>query len=146
MANKVKSTYTFTHVYDDYTKEIIPELQEKEGIHRAILTDFCVKATKAILLEAKVLSLPYIGDFRIKKKKTSSDRRKMKVDFHLTKKLGFTVYHSNEHRDGYHYSWHWNKKIFKNRRNRSFKACRHNTRSLSTILQKYDKSQIDYPE
>lgn len=144
--HKIPVDYTFTHVYENYKEKIIPELQVSKKLHRAILKDFAKKARNSILLEGRSLILPYIGELRIKKIKGSSDPKKLKIDFNLSRKLGIKIYHLNEHRDGYFYRWSWDKMPFRNKKLRSFLACRQNTRDLGSLLKKYDKSQLDYPE
>lgn len=102
-----------------------------------------------VLLKSKRVKLPYsLGSIQVKKYKTIGV--KLKVDFNATRLAGKTIYHLNEHRDGYSYRFLWAKtKKTPNRRFYSFiptdnDAGKSNKEKLVHILK--NNMEIDYFE
>ena len=143
--SKLQRDFTLKHVYQAYAKEHAnDEFMIDEKTYRSIILKFNKRALEMILEEARELILPYrLGTLRIKKHKMDIVNNKLKVDFHMSRKLKKTVYHLNDHTDGYYYKFHWCKKVCnaKNFRVYCFQANRMDKRKIATLIK---AKQIDY--
>ena len=116
--------------------------------YRSICEEFNKMIIDEILLNAKEFKMPYrLGTLRILKKEMnySVSKNKLKIDWYETNKYKKTIYHLNDHTDGFNYRWFWSKKkaIIKNKTIYSFQATRTNKRRLATLLK---NNKVDYFE
>lgn len=115
-------------------------------LFRAITKDFGTLVSDKLLKRSQCLRMPHMmGDLIIVKSKiTCFDTRFLQIDFKATKELGKTVYHLNEHSNGYKVSMRWFKNFkFTNYRDFAFVMTRANKRLLAQLF----KNKItDYPE
>lgn len=122
-------------LYKYYKNSTINELQVDKDTYKKIVKSFSAKVIKS-LFEAEEVKLPIVGTLRIKKIKQKYNPNRMKKDYVLSKKIGKTVYFTNEHRNGYFYAIKWRKSNIKNISYYSFIGERHHLkRPLSKILQ-----------
>jgi len=138
--NKVQNPYTLKSIYDHYIQDK-PERSVYNisfNEYRSIIEDFIKEIVKYMLYEAGTFKLPLrLGTMRIVKLKSSYGRNKRKpVDFNLTKKYGKTIYHFNEHSDGFKYMFKWDKKncLVKHKTFYRFIPTRTNKRELAYII------------
>lgn len=97
--------------------------------YREICYDFN-KLLSEDVLKGKITKIPYyLGSLWGKKFKCS----KLQVDFPETNRLGKTIFHLNEHSDGYSVRWAWekNNKLVTNLIYYTFTPSRNNARALS---------------
>ncbi len=138
--NIVKDSYTFINMYEDYIADKFnnsPYAISKEE-YADINKDFVLSMVDYMLYEAGTFKMPYrLGSLRIIKLKSSMGRKKrLSVDFNLTKKYGKTIYHFNEHSDGYKYMFKWDKRkaVVKHKSFYRFIPSRGNKRRLAHII------------
>ena len=141
--NKIKIDYVLADIYKEYKKEI-----EKGSIYdlsyiefASICTSFNKKVIDFLFLKAgSVKSLSRLGTFQVLKRKQSLD--KLSIDFKATNETGKTVYHLNDHSNGYRVQIKW----FKQKAYLKFKSfyqfipTRANKRRLAQLFKtgKYD--------
>jgi|AntAceMinimDraft_18_1070375.scaffolds.fasta_scaffold20996_2 hypothetical protein len=109
--NRIHVDYTIQDIYKKYTKNI--EKGSMYDISFKEFTDICVsfneKAMNIMFLEAGTIkALSRLGQFQIMKSKQSLD--KLSVDFKSTNEAKRTIYHLNEHSNGYRGRFFWSKK------------------------------------
>jgi nucleoid DNA-binding protein len=99
-----------------------------------------------LLLNSGQVILPYFGKIEIKGKKPKisfeGDKIKgLRVDFVKTKKLGKTVYFTNEHTSGIQYSFRWSKYKVKSKFKTAYslKITKPNRRKLYELVTKHNK-------
>lgn len=138
--NKIQSPYTLKDSFNDYIKdkdENSPyHIDKKE--YRSIIEDYILLLNKEILDNASIFKMPYrLGTLQIVKLSSSNNRnKKYSIDFNLTNKYGKTIYHLNEHSDGYKYMFRWSKikSIVKNKTKYRFIPTRTNKRELANNI------------
>jgi hypothetical protein len=151
---KYKSDFKLKDAYKYYKQNTIKELQQDYTTWSTIVKKYFTKSIEGLLTQNETIKLSSkLGEIDVRKTKPKlirilkGERIIGLIDWKNTKKYGRTIHHTNDHRDGYIYRFCWlNRGAFKNKTLYSFTACRKNSRLLSLILQKYDKSQIDWPE
>lgn len=138
--NKVKDSYTFKHMYEDYIADKVsysPYYISKEE-YRSIVSDFIKEMMNYVLYEAGTLKMPHrLGNIRvIKIDQRHKRKRRLSVDFYLTNRYGKTIYHYNEHSDGYKYMFKWDKRnsILPHKSFYRFIPTRRNKRTLAYII------------
>jgi hypothetical protein len=143
--SKLQRDFTLKHVYKAYESEHgNDEFRVDEKTFRDVIIYFNKRAMQMILEDARELILPYrLGSLRIVKCKMHIVNNKLKVDFNTSRKLGKTIYHLNDHTDGYYYKFHW-RKIGCNAKN--YKAyclqpVREYKRKISQLIK---NKQVDY--
>jgi hypothetical protein len=124
------------HYADEVVKDTFFDVEYKT--YRKACEMFNKRISEKILKSAEEFQLPYrLGTIRVKKKKMSfKDKKRLKIDWQETKKLGSVVYHMNDHTDNYRYGWKWDKSnaIVKNKKVYSFMPTRNNKRTLAALL------------
>lgn len=148
---RITGSKTLKEAYKYYTEDI-PETSPffvDYKTYRDICQEFNKSICKYILEESGEFQLPYrLGSLRIKKTKMDYDKiNHMRPDWKKTKEVGKTVYHLNDHTDGYRYRWAWNKSsvVTVGKKLYSFYPTRTNKRELAKLL-KDDNNNIDYFE
>ena len=117
--------------------------------YRDILVEYTKEYVKE-LFNNNILDVPYgLGKLSIVKKKmrieSRSKRGRLFPDWEYWKKTGKLIYHLNEHRDGYEYSFYWKKAyMLKSKMAYSFIATRKNKRALAKVLK--TKPEVDFFE
>lgn len=132
----VSKGYSLTHAYKFY--------KEKHGnnVDQATYRKICCEFNKKVcelVLKGRVVKLPHnVGDLWIKKIQTNWE--KPRIDLNETKKRGKTIYHLNEHSDGWWARWYWTR--FNNRITNvifySFHPTRANSRAVAAIMKQKD--------
>lgn len=125
--------YSLDHAFKFY--------KEKHGrnVDLATYRKICYAFNKMLVddvLEGKIVKLPHrLGSLWIKKYKINLE--KLAIDFKATKEYGKTIYHLNEHSDGYEARWAWSKRnnLVRNLIYYSFTATRENSRRVSKVMQ-----------
>jgi hypothetical protein len=131
-----QETYTLLDCYKDFKKSKPTSITLKQ--YRDICHDFNLMFSEAVV-QGKVMTLPFgLGSFWIMKKKTDCER--LLIDFNQTKLSGKTVFHTNDHSDGWWGHWKWGKTTSRvaNIRFYSFVATRKNKREISKVMKEKD--------
>lgn len=102
---------------------------------KKIITCFAEKLSEGIV-KGKSFKLPKrLGILEIRKRVTKFGKS---IDFHLTKKYGETIYHTNKHSDGYYALVHWDKSrpqgSFTNKMLWKFTPTRTNKRTIAKSI------------
>lgn len=134
MARTKEESITLTDIQKHFNKNEGKDL----GISLRVYKDVC--HTFFTLLSSKIkagklISMPFeIGVMYVKGIKTDLDR--LLPDMNETKKLGYTVYHLNEHSDGYYGKWMWSRRggSLPSTQCFSFTATRANKRAIAAIF------------
>jgi hypothetical protein len=138
--NKIQNVLTLKDSYLDYIKDkdecspyYITELE-----YRTINEDYILLLNEEILTNASIFKMPYrLGTLQVVKLQSSNNRnKKYSIDFNLTNKYGKTIYHLNEHSDGYKYMFRWSKikSVVKNKTKYRFIPTRTNKRALANNI------------
>lgn len=130
----VKKGYSLSHSYKYFKKKYGFDIDL--ATYRAICCAFNKKIVQNVI-DGKVVKLPHsLGDLWIKKIKTNYD--KPRVDLNETKKLGKTIYHLNEHSEGWWARWYWSRKcnLVTNMIYYSFQPTRENSRNVAKVMKK----------
>lgn len=147
--NKIKKPYTINGIYEDYIKDKDKDspyyITKNEYIE--IIEDYTESIVHEIMDKSSIFKMPYrLGTLQIVKLQSSNNRnKKYSVDFNLTNKYGKTIYHLNEHSDGYKYMFKWCKlkSVVKNKTKYRFVPSRTNKRQLAVNIK---TGTIDYFE
>ena len=147
--NKISKPYTLVHSYNDYIKDKDKDspyyISRQEYID--IVGDYIKLINKELLDNASIFKMPYrLGTLQIVKLRSSNNRnKKYSVDFSLTNKYGKTIYHLNEHSDGYKYMFKWSKlkSVVKNKTKYRFIPTRTSKRQLAENIK---SGSVDYFE
>ncbi len=138
--NKIKKPYTINNAYEDYIKDKDEDspyyITKNEYIE--IIEDYTKSIVHEIMDKSSIFKMPYrLGTLQVVKLQSSNNRnKKYSVDFNLTNKYGKTIYHLNEHSDGYKYMFKWCKlkSVVKNKTKYRFVPSRTNKRQLATNI------------
>lgn len=147
--NRIQDPYKLKDAYQFYIKD-----KEEESpyyidwlLYKEICNDmFKTLYVKYMLEKSSELQLPRLGNMSIIKHMPKTwTPKSLKIDFHTTKLLGKTVYHLNEHTDGFKFRVYWSKKnsLTKNKTKYYFTPTRFNKRYLTTLLK---SGKTDYFE
>ena len=91
-----------------------------------------VEAIIEYVLDGYFFKFPYnLGILRIKKRKLTLNKKMLRVDFAETKKQGKTIYHLNEHSNGYYYKFYWDQGVISGIRKYTFTPIRKYKRQLA---------------
>lgn len=143
-----KGRYTDTFKMKDVYKQYLKDNPKDSDFYVDYKTfisniDLCFeKVLHNILYEADEITFPHrLGSISIIKTKMRMD--KLTIDFAKSKELNTTIYHLNDHSNGYRmrYRWRKHKAIFTNRKYFSFIPSRQNKRLLSKLIQ---EGKTDY--
>jgi len=148
--NRIKGAKTLKDAYKDYTEEL-PETSAF-NVEYKLYRNICEAYNKKIseyILNAGEITFPYrLGSLRIKKTRMNySNKNHMRPDWKKTKELGKTVYHLNDHTDGFRFRWAWDKSNMTSvgKKMYAFYPTRTNKRALAQLLKDEDKN-VDYFE
>lgn len=149
--SRINGAKTLKDAYKFYIKDIPKEspFYVSYKTYRQLCESFNKLISKYILEEAGEFTLPYrLGTLRIKKTKMDyGNKNHMRPDWKKSKELGKTVYHLNDHTDGFRYRWAWNKSnvVTVGKKLYCFYPTRTNKRTLASLLKDEDKN-VDYFE
>jgi len=141
--------YWLKHMYEAYWEQcLLDETQYVSfTVFKALWLEYQQYIIQKVLYDGLTFVFPYqLGELYIEKYKLKTKVKH--VDFYMTKQLGKTVYHTNEHSDGYKYAVRWSKYIFANVKNIEkyrFKFVRFNQRLLAKLIKSggYDYIELD---
>lgn len=141
---RLKKKITIDNIYYTYPYRHKPDspyfLEKKQ--YKKISDDFYELLSKAMIDTGFVFDLPLrLGEILIVKFKSN----KKHIDWKTTKQLGQTIYHRNNHSEGYAARLWWNcSKWLKYHNIFKIKLTRHNSRYLSSQIKK-ENSILYYP-
>lgn len=146
--NYKRHSYTIPDFYAKYvelTKEN-PVYAVDFKLYKEIVSAY-FKTVKDILLEeGRTYKLPCgLGMLFISKRKPNQKDR-ISVDFANTKKYGKTIFHLNEHTNGFRYKFYWNKTNATHPMAHAynFVASRANKRQLCALIKEQGYDYIEY--
>jgi len=140
-------SYTIQSFYDAYYDGIKdnPLYIIDYTTYRKIITEYFLYIRDRIIEEGIEFKLPCrLGTVYIVKHKPKNwNGKSLRVDFQATKEYGKTIYHLNEHSNGYKFRFFWSKKdvLLTNRSKYQLIATRTNKRHLAQIIK---TNQRDY--
>jgi hypothetical protein len=140
-----KQSFTIGDFYDMYNAEYM-RVDVPYRLYNDVLSAFNTIILSKLFSGSEELIMPYgLGSIYIVKYKPKHyDSRSLSVDFHLTKVYGKTIYHLNEHSDGYKYRLYWSR-IRKDKF--ILKYCLHfvraNKRKLAQIIKHKEHDYIE---
>lgn len=149
MARSDRNSYTiedYYQSYKEYTKDN-PLYKISKAKFRNILKDYFKFLASEIIDGAKEVRLParmgtlYV--IKIKPKKFGFNH--CRVDFYNTKEYNKTIFHLNEHSDGYKYMFRWRKFdiLIKHKSLYELIMTRDNKRRLAKIIKNKEKDYIE---
>lgn len=139
------ASYTITDFYEYYHEQYPLGLDYKR--FKALLVDYYTILSNELLSGVCEFKMPYkLGVLSIVKYRPKTHTSKsLSVDFKATKQFGKTIFHLNDHSNGYKYRLFWHKNM-----NRNFGIYRYgatlvraNKRKLANII--HNKLN-DFPE
>ena len=107
-----KQSYNDIDFYNFYIEYVDSDLYRiNKTTYKNIITDFFAFIKEQFIEKSRSVKLPCrFGRIQIIKKKPKSWLTSPKsIDYKMSKELKYTVYHLNEHSDGYKYRLHWDK-------------------------------------
>ncbi len=133
---KNKKSYTTYDIYNNWAKETESEVSYVR--FKRISEAFNKLISDSILDASDGFKMPYgLGYVRIIKyrPKTYTDKS-LSVDYKSSKEEGKTIYHLNEHSDGYKFRLYWSKlpQTFPDRYRYQLKLVRANKRKLAQLI------------
>jgi len=91
-----------------------------------------MRALMDYVLEGYFFKMPYnLGILRIKKRKLTLNKKMLRVNFAETRKHGKTIYHLNEHSNGFYYKFSWQQGFISGIKKYSFVPVRNYKRELA---------------
>jgi hypothetical protein len=140
------AAYTIKDYYQPYIQSIeagtVYDIEYH--IYRRILVEYFKHLRCLVLDEGQDVKLPYrLGNvFIFKRKQTNygsvsdTNRSGLLIDFHATKIYGKTMFHTNEHTNGYKYRYRWDRHLVNipNANKYQMVMTRANKRSLAQTL------------
>lgn len=142
---KNKKSYTIRDMYKTYHK-INEEVSYKR--FKRILDEFNKLILDALLMRSQLVKMPcglgYICICKYKPK-TLTDKS-LSVDYKASAEYGKTIYHLNEHSDGYKYRLYWSKqpRVFPDIYKYGLTLVRANKRKLAQLIfNKHDYINVD---
>lgn len=141
----MKKSYTIRDMYKSY-KEIDENMDYLR--FKRILDQFNTNLLDSLLNASEGFKMPCRLGFVcvVKYKPKSYTDKSLSKDYKLSKELGKTVYHLNEHSDGYKYRLYWskNKNTFPDIYKYNISFVRANKRKLAQLIfNKHDYINID---
>lgn len=141
----MKKSYTIRDMYKSY-KEIDENVDYLR--FKRILDQFNTNLLDSLLNASEGFKMPCRLGFIciVKYRPKSYTNKSLSKDYKLSKELGKTVYHLNEHSDGYKYRLYWskNKNTFPDIYKYNVSFVRANKRKLAQLIfNKHDYINID---
>lgn len=136
---------TYLHYKDLANKGEVCKVSMEDYI--SICCEYFMYIVECVMRKGITYRLPHgTGNFAIlKTRQKFGGKQKRSVDFKTTKELGKTVYHMNEHTNGYKYTWLWynDYKVIRDKFMYRFIPSRYNKRLLAKLLIEH---KVDFPE
>jgi hypothetical protein len=140
--NKIQNPYTFKDMYQAYLKKysVTPDSPYYVSYvdYTVICSEYYKEISKYVIEDGGIFKMPFnLGVLRVCKKKPKKlDWQHMTPDWILTEKYDKTIYHLNEHSDGYKYQFLWSKKQSRFQYNSYYQLqmTRSNKRTLARII------------
>lgn len=133
---KNKKSYTTYDMYNNWARETESEVSYVR--FKRISEAFNKLISDSILNASEGFKMPYgLGYVRIIKYKPKTYTSKsLSVDYKSSKEEGKTIYHLNEHSDGYKFRLYWSKlpQTFPDRYRYQLKLIRANKRKLAQLI------------
>lgn len=140
-----KKSYTICDMYKTYHK-INKEVPYKR--FKRILDEFNKLILDALLMRSQLVKMPcglgYICICKYKPKTLTN--KSLSVDYKASAEYGKTIYHLNEHSDGYKYRLYWSKqpRVFPDIYKYGLTLVRANKRKLAQLIfNKHDYINVD---
>ena len=139
---KNKKSVTFKDMYKTMPVEV------PYSLYNRILDEMCIIILEHVLNAAQGFKMPFgLGYIQVVKYKPQQlNSKSLSVDYSASKEYGKTVYHLNEHSDGYKYRLYWSKlpRTFPDRYKYQLCFVRQNKRRLAQLIfNKNDYINID---
>lgn len=118
-------------------------------IDRATYSNIIEDAMKMIssaIFSGYEFKIPHIGDISIVKAMPKRfNKKSIRIDFGESKKVGKTVYHTNDHSGGFKYRFMWSKQhiIVRNKSRYEMIFTRENKRELARIIKNKEHDYIE---
>lgn len=147
--NRIQNPYKLKDMYELYIQEVDEDSPYYVSWqdYKSICNDMFKEMSRRILEEAAEIQLPFrLGSVYIVKKLPKTwTTKSLRVDFCSTMKYGKTIYHLNDHSNGFKFRFKWNKSkaLVKNKSFYVFKATRGNNRELASLIK---SGKMDYFE
>ncbi len=133
---KSKKSATIIDMYKQYKKDYGDDVDYKQ--FKDILDKFNEQILNCLLQSSGGFKMPFgLGYVQIVKYKPKSMTPKsLSVDFKSSAEYGKTIYHLNEHSDGYKYRLYWSKvpQTFPDRYRYQLSLVRQNKRQLAQLI------------
>lgn len=133
---KSKKSATIIDMYKQYKKDYGDDVDYKQ--FKNILDKFNEQILNCLLQSSGGFKMPFgLGYVQIVKYKPKSMTPKsLSVDFKSSAEYGKTIYHLNEHSDGYKYRLYWSKvpQTFPDRYRYQLSLVRQNKRQLAQLI------------
>lgn len=131
-----KKSATIIDMYKQYRKDYGDDVDYKQ--FKDILDRFNEEILSCLLQSSEGFKMPFgLGYVQIVKYKPKSMTPKsLSVDFKSSAEYGKTIYHLNEHSDGYKYRLYWSKipQTFPDRYRYQLSLVRQNKRQLAQLI------------
>lgn len=132
--------------YSDYIKDNILYKVSRKKFY-AIVQDYFIFLSNELIDKSKEIKLPArMGTLCvIKKKPARYDNNCLRVDFNSTREENKTIFHMNEHSDGYNFRFHWAKggMLVENKTMYELVMSRANKRRLAYMIKVERKDYIE---
>ena len=129
---KSKKSSTFTDMYKTLPIDV------DYGVYKRVLEVMCKTILNHVLMRSEGFKMPYgLGFIQVGKYKPKNfDKNSLSVDYATSKQFDKTIYHLNEHSDGYKYRLYWSKipRTFPDRYKYQLSLVRENKRLLAQLI------------
>lgn len=137
-----KKSVTFRDMYKTMPVEV------SYSLYNRVLDEMCKVILEHVLNASEGFKMPFgLGFIQVVKYKPQQlNSKSLSVDYNASKEYGKTVYHLNEHSDGYKYRLYWSKlpRTFPDRYKYQLCLVRQNKRKLAQLIfNKNDYINID---
>ena len=137
-----KKSVTFRDMYKTMPVEV------SYSLYNRVLDEMCKVILEHVLNSSEGFKMPFgLGFIQVVKYKPQQlNSKSLSVDYNASKEYGKTVYHLNEHSDGYKYRLYWSKlpRTFPDRYKYQLCLVRQNKRKLAQLIfNKNDYINID---
>ena len=129
---KSKKSSTFTDMYKTLPIDV------DYGVYKRVLEVMCKTILNHVLMRSEGFKMPYgLGFIQVGKYRPKNlDKDSLSVDYATSKQFDKTIYHLNEHSDGYKYRLYWSKipRTFPDRYKYQLSLVRENKRLLAQLI------------
>lgn len=144
---------TFAYTVKDFYKYYIDNLEENSPYevdyktYRSILEDYFKYLRDEVIEEGNTIKIPgRLGQLSIIKQMPAHwNKNSLCVDFKATAEYGKTIYHLNEHSNGFKYRFRWNKTNLLIRNSAAYQLVmtRANKRRLAQIIKNRERDYVE---